>query len=122
MERPIVQLYTLFMRHRGCIKYIGMFKNNNELMAAKILTTLMDTVVKALGSPTKIVEIRYWTDSMTVLYWIQNRREAKVFARHRREDILELTQKHQWGHMSGLEFLADLGSRGGGGHYQMSLQ
>ena len=46
-----------------------------ELMAAKILTTLMDTVVNALSPHTKIDEIRYWTDSMTVLYWIQNRGE-----------------------------------------------
>ena len=83
-----------------------------ELMAAKILTTQMDTVVKALDPHTKIDEILYWTDSMTVLYWIQNRGEWKVFVLHRVEEILKSTQKHQWGHLSGLENPAHLGSRG----------
>ena len=43
-----------------------------EPFAGKIITTLMDTVIKALGPHTKIDEIHYWTDCMTVLYWIQN--------------------------------------------------
>ena len=83
-----------------------------ELMAAKILTTLMNTVVNALSPHAKISEVRYWTDSMTVLYWIQNRGEWKVFVQHRVREILELTEKSQWGHVSGLENPADLGSRG----------
>ena len=83
-----------------------------ELMAAKILTTLMETVINALGPHTKIDEVRYWTDSMTVLYWIQNRGEWKVFVQHRVDEILKLTKKHQWGHVLGLENPADLGSRG----------
>ena len=49
---------------------------------------------------------------MTVLYWIQNRGEWKVFVQHRVREILELTEKSHWGHVSGLENPADLGSRG----------
>ena len=42
-----------------------------ELMAAKSLVTLMDTVQRSLTSETRKEEIRYWTDSITSLYWIQ---------------------------------------------------
>ena len=45
-----------------------------ELMAARILVTLMNTVRKALSKQTKIDEVRYWSDSMTVLYWLQNKK------------------------------------------------
>ena len=83
-----------------------------ELMAAKILTTLMDSVINALSSQTKIDEIRYWTDSMTVLYWIQNKGEWKTFVQHRVDEILKLTKKDQWSHVVGLENPADIGSRG----------
>ena len=77
-----------------------------------MLTTPIDTVVKSLGPHTKIDEICYRTDSMIVLYWIKNRGEWRVFVQHRVEEILKLTQKYQWGHVSGLENPADLGSRG----------
>ncbi|XP_065052637.1 uncharacterized protein LOC135681915, partial [Rhopilema esculentum] len=83
-----------------------------ELMAAKILTTLMDSVINALSLQTKIDEIRYWTDSMTVLYWIQNKGEWKTFVQHRVDEILKLTRKDQWSHVVGLENPADIGSRG----------
>ena len=85
-----------------------------ELMAAKILTALMKTVINALGPHSNIDEVKYWTDNMIVLNWIQNRGEWKVFVQHRVDEILKLTKKHQWGHVFGLENLADLGSRGGG--------
>ena len=43
-----------------------------ELMSACILSKLMDTVYKALSSQVKIDEFRYWLDSKTDLYWINN--------------------------------------------------
>ena len=72
----------------------------------------MNTIVHALGPHAKISEVKYWTDGMIVLYWFQNRGEWKVFVQHRVREILELTEKSQLGHVSGLENLADLGSRG----------
>ena len=72
----------------------------------------MQTVVNALSKQTEISEIRYWSDSMTVLYWIQNRGEWKTFVQHRVNEILNVSNKDQWGHVAGLENLADLGSRG----------
>eukprot|EP00794_Sanderia_malayensis_P005770 gene5770-biopygen4684 len=80
-----------------------------ELMAAKILTTLMQTVTQALSSDTKIDEVRYWSD---VLYWIQNKGEWKTFVRHRANEILKASRKDQWGHAVGTENPADIGSRG----------
>ena len=43
-----------------------------ELMSACILSKLMATVYKALSTQVKIDECRYWLDSKTALYWINN--------------------------------------------------
>ena len=83
-----------------------------ELMAARILVTLMNTVRKALSKQTKIDEVRYWSDSMTVLYWLQNKGEWKTFVQHRVNEILTSTQKQDWNHVASLDNPADLGSRG----------
>ena len=83
-----------------------------ELMAARILVTLMETAQKALSSDTEIDEIKYWTDSITVLYWILNKGEWKTFVQHRVNEIVALTRKEDWGHVAGLVNPADIGSRG----------
>ena len=43
-----------------------------ELMSARILTSLMTAVHKALQPQVKIDSCRYWLDSKTALYWINN--------------------------------------------------
>ena len=86
--------------------------NRLELMSAKILTTLMKTVKTALSSQIEIDETRYWLDSKTSLFWILNRGEWKQFVQHRVNEILHETNKSEWGHVSGGENPADLGSRG----------
>ena len=86
--------------------------NRLELMSAKILTALMSTVKSALSSQIKIDSVRYWLDSKTSLYWILNRGEWKQFVQHRVNEILLATNKGEWGHVSGIENPADLGSRG----------
>lgn len=83
-----------------------------ELMSARILAQLMDTVKKALESQLKFSRVRYWSDSRTALCWIQNRGEWKQFVRHRVNEILKLTNKEHWGHCPGEENPADIGSRG----------
>ena len=83
-----------------------------ELMSARILAVLMNTVKNALQSQIKIDKIRLWLDSKTALYWIQNNNEWKQFVQHRVNEILDLTTKCEWGHVSGLENPADVGSRG----------
>ena len=81
-------------------------------MSALILTKLVDSVKKAPASQVENLETRYWLDSITALYWIQNNGEWKQFVRHRVNQILALTNKGDWNHCPGLENPADLGSRG----------
>ena len=83
-----------------------------ELMSARILATLMDTVIKALEFEVKIDSVHYWLDSKTALYWIFNNGEWKQFVQHRVNEILRLSEKDGWGHVPGVENPADLGSRG----------
>ena len=83
-----------------------------ELMAARILAQLMHAVKKALESEYEFEGTKYWTDSKTTLCWIRNTGEWKQFVRHRVDEILKLTDKHDWGHCPGKENPADLGSRG----------
>ena len=83
-----------------------------ELMSALMLAKLVDSVKKALASQVKGLETRYWLDSITALYWIQNRGEWKQFVRHRVNEILSVANKGDWGHCPGPENPADLGSRG----------
>ena len=83
-----------------------------ELMSARILANLMNTVLEALGQQVKIEQVKYWLDSKTELFWIQNHGELKQFVRHRVDEILNRTRKEDWGHVPGVENPADLGSRG----------
>ncbi|XP_046864650.1 uncharacterized protein LOC124459173 [Xenia sp. Carnegie-2017] len=64
-----------------------------ELMAARILAHLMSAVRKALESEYNFEGVKYWTDSMTVLYWIVNSGNWKQFVQHRVDEILRLSSK-----------------------------
>ena len=66
-----------------------------ELMSARILAVLMNTVCNALSPQMKIDEMYYWSDSKTALYWIQNRNEWKQFVQHRVNEILTLSSKEK---------------------------
>ena len=83
-----------------------------ELMSARILVTLVDAVRQAIQSEINIDTVRYWLDSKTALYWIQNNNEWKTFVQHRVNEILSLSKKEEWGHVPGVENPADLGTRG----------
>ena len=83
-----------------------------ELMSARILAQLMDTIKVALQSQLKIDGVKFWLDSKTALSWIQNKGEWKQFVRHRVNEILKLTAKEDWAYCSTDENPADLGSRG----------
>ena len=83
-----------------------------ELMSARILATLMDTVIKALEFQLKGHRIHYWLDIKTALYWIFNNGERRQFVQHRVNEILWLSKQEGWGHVPGNENPADLGSRG----------
>lgn len=44
-----------------------------ELVAARVLAQLVETVKTAIASQVKITGTCLWSDSLTVLYWLQNR-------------------------------------------------
>eukprot|EP00794_Sanderia_malayensis_P019296 gene19296-biopygen16176 len=69
-------------------------------------------VQNALSPQVKIDKIKYWLDSKTALYWIFNSGHWKQFVQHRVNEILTISSKGDWGHVSGLENPADIGSRG----------
>ena len=81
-------------------------------MAARTLAYLMDTVKNALAKEVKIDKIRLWSDSKTVLCWLENKKERKTFVRHRVNEILKITTKSEWGYCPSQENPADIGSRG----------
>ena len=83
-----------------------------ELMSARVLATLMETVKNALSSQIKFDKVKYWLDSKTALFWIYNNGEWKQFVQHRVNEILTLANKEDWGHVAGTANPADIGSRG----------
>ena len=83
-----------------------------ELMSARLLANLINAVLEALDKQIKVDLAKYWLDSKTALFWLQNNGEWKEFIRHRVNEILSRTRKEDWGHVPGTENSADLGSRG----------
>ena len=83
-----------------------------ELMSATLLARLVHTVKSALKLHLEISRTTYWLDSKTALCWIQNQGEWKQFVRHRVNEILQLSKKHDWRHCPGEDNVADIGSRG----------
>ena len=83
-----------------------------ELMLARLLVNVMSNVVNALGAQLKISSCRYWLDSQTALFWLNNAGEWKQFIKERVNDILEKSEKNSWGYCSGKENPVDIGSRG----------
>ena len=83
-----------------------------ELMSAKILAQLMDSVLKALQRDVKFSGSKYWLDSKTAHCWIETGGSGNQFVRHRIGEILKLKNKKDWGYCPSAENPADLGSRG----------
>ena len=82
-----------------------------ELMSARILANLMENVRNALSFQVEITSFKYWLDSETALFWLNNAGEWKQFVRQRVNEILAKTDKNNWGHCPGKENPADIGSR-----------
>ena len=91
-------------------------------MAARTLAQLMDTVRNALAGEVEIDQVRYFSDSKTVLCWIANRNEWKVFVKHTVNETLKWSKKEDWGYCQSAENPADVGSKGVGAHGLMETE
>ena len=80
-----------------------------ELLGAVILSRLVHTVTPLLPP---LSGVSLWTDSMTVLHWIRNRKNWKQYIQHRVSEIRKLTNPDSWSHCPGIQNPADLPSRG----------
>ncbi len=83
-----------------------------ELLGAVLLARLMESLRNALSGRVSIDNEYYWTDSSTVLCWIQNQRPWKQYVMRRVEEIRNLTQALNWNHCPGEWNPADLATRG----------
>lgn len=81
-----------------------------ELMACTIGVRLLTSVKRALNLQ-KIKEY-FWTDSASVLYWIQHEDYWGVFVQNRVKEIRKFSNAMDWRHISGTKNPADLPSRG----------
>ena len=82
-----------------------------ELTAARIASRLSITVKEAL-SKYKIEDISMWSDSCTVLHWINGKGKYKQFVDHRVKEINSILPSASWRYCPTMENPADFGTRG----------
>ena len=84
-----------------------------ELMGAVLLTKLMEFVFASLSQKINIESVYAWTDSTTVLAWINTPPQLlKAFVANRIAQISESQVHTVWNHVAGKNNPADSGSRG----------
>ncbi|GBN95266.1 hypothetical protein AVEN_15509-1 [Araneus ventricosus] len=79
-----------------------------ELLGATICARLASSIIKEFEAD----NIYFWTDSSTVLAWIQRNEIWDVFVHNRIKEIKQLTPIDSWRHVPGAMNPADLPSRG----------
>ena len=82
-----------------------------ELTAATIAVRLATSVKEALSSYV-IEEFHTWSDSSTVLHWLEGKGRYKQFVEHRVREICSLMLDVSWKYCPTDENRADLGTRG----------
>ena len=80
-----------------------------ELLGANILARLASSIQNTLEL-SQNVEILYWLDSKTVLYWIRNAKLWKQYVLTRLKEIRECTAQDSWRHCPSVQNPADLPS------------
>ncbi|XP_063727478.1 uncharacterized protein LOC134855029 [Symsagittifera roscoffensis] len=81
-----------------------------ELQAALLASRLKDDIEIALTL--SISKVFMWTDSTTVLQWLNSTSKQPVFVANRVAEILESTSIDQWFHVLSGDNPADTGTRG----------
>ena len=83
-----------------------------ELMAAKLLAQMTKTVTEVLKNQIEVTSINLWSDSMTTLCWIANKKEWKQYVKNRVNEILKKKKIKLWKYCPGNQNPADVGTRG----------
>ena len=81
-----------------------------ELVASLILAKMMTHATDALHRFT-MNKIVYWVDSMTVLYWLDNKGTWSQYVRNKVKKIQELS-KGEWKHLTTYQNPSDAETRG----------
>ena len=81
-----------------------------KLQAGLIATRLKDDILTALS--VSINHVYMWTDSTTVLQWLNSSDKFPVFVANRVGEILESTTINEWHHVLSGDNPADTGTRG----------
>ena len=82
-----------------------------ELQAAVYGVRLRKQILNS--NDVRIDKIFHWTDSSTVLQWLEAaHKKQQVFVPNRAAEILENSSMDQWRHVKGVENAADIGTRG----------
>ena len=92
-----------------------------ELLGAVLLARLMVTVLEGLKGLV-IDNVYCWTDSMTVLCWIQNVKYWGQYVSNRVDEIRCILPVSVWNHVPGAENPADLPSRGVSGYQLVNMK
>eukprot|EP00795_Rhopilema_esculentum_P004207 gene4207-20394_t len=82
-----------------------------ELTAARIAARLLKTVRETLKN-WELEELVLWSDSSTVLHWLENRGQYRQFVQRRVDEIQALTTDVNLKYVPTAENPADLGTRG----------
>ena len=81
-----------------------------ELQAALLAARLKREITKALT--VTVNQVYMWTDSTTVLQWINSNEKQPIFVANSVCEILEYTSVDQWNHVATKDNPADAGTRG----------
>ena len=81
-----------------------------ELQAALLAARLKNEIIQALT--VTVNQVFMWTDSTTVLQWINSNEKQPIFVANRVCEILEYTSVDQWNHFATKDNPADAGTRG----------
>ena len=81
-----------------------------ELQAALLAARLKQDICRALT--VKVNRVSMWTDSTTVLQWLNSATKHPIFIADRVCEILEHTSVEKWNHVASSDNPADAGTRG----------
>ena len=81
-----------------------------ELQAALLAARLKQDICRALT--VKVNRVFMWTDSTTVLQWLNSATKHPIFIANRVCEILEHTSVDEWNHVASSDNPADAGTRG----------